>query len=296
MKRRNAAMLVVAPIAMLAVTPAYADKIFVSNERDNTVTVVDSDSLETIKTIATGRRPRGIVTSPDKSEVYVCVGDDNAVEVIDAGSLEIVRNLDSGPDPELMDVSKDGKTIYIANEDDSMVTIMKPDTGDLIVEVPVGVEPEGMRVSPDGTMTVATSESSSMAHFIDTESNDLVANVLVDTRPRHAEWQPDGKNVWVSSEVGGTVSVIDGGTYEIAKVIGFEIPGVSPEQIQPVGIRFSKDGTKAYVALGPATGLRWSTPTRSRWKTTFSSGSVPGTWRSHRTAPSSMSRTVSPTI
>jgi PQQ-dependent catabolism-associated beta-propeller protein len=91
-----------------------------------------------------------------------------------------------------------------------------------------------------------------MAHFIDTATNELVANVLVDTRPRHAEWQPDGKNVWVSSEVGGTVSVIDADTHEIIKVIGFQIPGVSPEQIQPVGMRFSKDRKKAFVALGPA--------------------------------------------
>ncbi|MEM9591523.1 MAG: PQQ-dependent catabolism-associated beta-propeller protein, partial [Pseudomonadota bacterium] len=120
------------------------------------------------------------------------------------------------------------------------------------IEVPVGVEPEGMRVSPDGKVTVATSESSSMAHFIDNATNELIANVLVDTRPRHAEWEPDGQNVWVSSEIGGTVSVIDGTTHEVVKVIGFEIPGVSPEQIQPVGMRFSKDGKRIFIALGPA--------------------------------------------
>ena len=72
------------------------------------------------------------------------------------------------------------------------------------------------------------------------------------TRPCHAEWQPERKNIWVSSEVGGNVSFIDGETFEIANVINFDIPGVSPEQIQPVGMRFSADGKKAYVALGPA--------------------------------------------
>ncbi len=74
MKRRNAVMMAVATIVMLLVTPALADKIFVSNERDNTITVVDSDTLETIKTIATGRRPRGIVTGPDKTEVLGKMG------------------------------------------------------------------------------------------------------------------------------------------------------------------------------------------------------------------------------
>ncbi|HZJ12368.1 MAG TPA: hypothetical protein VFD26_06910, partial [Methyloceanibacter sp.] len=33
---------------------------------------------------------------------------------------------------------------------------------------------------------------------------------------------------------------------------GFAIPGVQPEYIQPVGVRVTKDGAKAFVALGPA--------------------------------------------
>ena len=54
------------------------------------------------------------------------------------------------------------------------------------------------------------------------------------------------------SEVAGTVSVIDAKTRKIIKVIGFAVPGVQPEYIQPVGVRVTKDGSKAFVALGPA--------------------------------------------
>ena len=34
--------------------------------------------------------------------------------------------------------------------------------------------------------------------------------------------------------------------------IVFEVPGLSKEAIQPVGMRFTQDGKKAFVALGPA--------------------------------------------
>ena len=34
--------------------------------------------------------------------------------------------------------------------------------------------------------------------------------------------------------------------------IGFEIPGVRAEAIQPVGVRVTRDGKTAFVALGPA--------------------------------------------
>jgi len=34
--------------------------------------------------------------------------------------------------------------------------------------------------------------------------------------------------------------------------IGFEIPGIRAEAIQPVGVRVTRDGKTAFVALGPA--------------------------------------------
>jgi PQQ-dependent catabolism-associated beta-propeller protein len=109
-----------------------------------------------------------------------------------------------------------------------------------------------MGISPDGAILVNTSETTNMAHFIDTTSHKIVGNVLVDARPRIAEFSPDGKRLWVSSEVGGTVSVIDPATRQIIKKIGFQIPGITKEAIQPVGVRLTKDGKWAFVALGPA--------------------------------------------
>ena len=229
-----------------------AGMIFVSNERDNTVTVVDSNSFDIIKTVKTGRRPRGIIPSIDGKEVFVCVGDEHRIDVIDVASLEVTRALDSGPDPELLDVDPSGERIYIANEDDAMVTVLNIEGGEMLAEIPVGVEPEGMRVHPDNHLTVATSEETSMAHFIDNDSLELTANILVDTRPRHAEYTRDGKEVWVSSEIGGTVSVIGIEEQSIKHKIKFNIKGVRDELIQPIGIRMSNDGSRAFVALGPA--------------------------------------------
>lgn len=106
-------------------------------------------------------------------------------------------------------------------------------------------------VSPDGKHTVVTSESTSMAHVIDNATLKLIKNVLVDTRPREAKFKPGGSEVWVSSEVGGTVAVIDTKDWSLKKKIGFKVPGVRPELLQPVGIEFTKDGKHVFVAMGP---------------------------------------------
>ncbi len=65
---RFAKMDALALMALCCLVPpmqANATTVFVSNEKDNTVTVVDGDSLEVIKTIKTSRRPRGMVLTPD---------------------------------------------------------------------------------------------------------------------------------------------------------------------------------------------------------------------------------------
>ena len=91
-----------------------------------------------------------------------------------------------------------------------------------------------------------------MAHVIDNAALKLIANVLVDSRPREAKFTPDGKQVWVSSEVGGSVSVIDVATWKLIKKIRFDVTGVRPQLLQPVGMEFTKDGKYLFVALGPA--------------------------------------------
>jgi YVTN family beta-propeller protein len=56
----------------------------------------------------------------------------------------------------------------------------------------------------------------------------------------------------VTSEIGGTVAVIDAKSRKIITKISFDIPGVQPEAIQPVGLRITRDGKQVFIALGPA--------------------------------------------
>ena len=235
--------------------PVWANKAFVSNERDNTISVIDTDSWEVIHQFNGGNRPRGITLSPDGTKLYVCASDDNLVRVFDTETYEELPSLPSGPDPELFIIEPSGKRLYIANEDDNLVTVTDTETRTVLAEVPVGVEPEGMGMSPDAKWVVNTSETTNMAHFISTEDYQIKHNVLVDQRPRYAQYSADGTRLFVSSEIGGTVTVMDiaaDGTPEVIKKISFEVPGVLPEWLQPVGVKVTEDGGRVFVALGPA--------------------------------------------
>ena len=213
--------------------PASAYTAYVSNERDNTISVVDLDQMKTVKTVPVGQRPRGITLTKDGKELLVCASDDDTIQIIDTDTLRVVGNLPSGPDPETFALHVSGNPLYVSNEDDNMVTVIDVPTRKAIAEIPTGVEPEGMAVSPDGQTIVNTSETTNMAHFLDYDTRKMVAAVLVDARPRVAMFKHDGSEVWVSSELGGTVSVIDPVKHVVTHKISFEVQGLRAEAPQP---------------------------------------------------------------
>lgn len=245
---------IVAGILLLAgaAAPSRGDTVYVSNEQDNTISVIDGTALKVVATLPVGRRPRGIALSVDGKRLYVAAGDDNRLDVVDLAQRKVVEHLPSGDDPEAFAVHPDGRHLYVANENDNLVSVVDTVDRRIVSEIAVGVEPEGMAVSPDGKLAVNTSETTSMAHFIDVSRGELIDNVLVDTRPRYARFTPDGKRVWVSSEVRGTVTVIDVETRDVIRVIEFGVAGLAAQLLQPVGIIITRDGQRAFVALGPA--------------------------------------------
>ena len=74
---------VILPLVLMMSGPALANKVFVTNERGNSVTVLDSTTWEKIAEFPAGNRPRGITISPDGKELYVCASDDDTVRVFD---------------------------------------------------------------------------------------------------------------------------------------------------------------------------------------------------------------------
>jgi PQQ-dependent catabolism-associated beta-propeller protein len=229
-----------------------ADVAYVSNEKDNSLSVIDLDTFELTATLPVGLRPRGIILSKDQSKLYICASDSDTVQVMDLATHKIIRELPGGEDPEQFALHPNDHHLYIANENDAQVTIVDTETSQVLAQIDVGVEPEGMAVSPDGKIAVNTSETTNMVHWINTETMTLFDNTLVDQRPRFVEFSKDNKYLWATSEIGGTVAVIDVASRKIIHKVAFRIRGVHPDKIQPVGIRLSDDGKYAFVALGPA--------------------------------------------
>jgi YVTN family beta-propeller protein len=74
-------------------------KLYVSNGRAGTVSVIDSHSYELLDTIKVGSRPWGIVISPDGKFLYSANGPSNDVSVVDLGTNKEVARVKAGSSP-----------------------------------------------------------------------------------------------------------------------------------------------------------------------------------------------------
>ena len=254
MRRRHMCLLAAAVALRIACTARPRPiMVYVSNEKDNTVTVVDSATMEVVKTIKVGQRPRGITISHDGKFIYLCASDDDTIEMIDTATHEIVGIAAVRARP--------GALRAVARRQDALRRQRGRQSRHRDRHrMRRASWPKSRSASSRKAWASArtarpwsTRRKRRTWRISSTPStHEITDNVLVDSRPRFAEFKPDGSEVWVSAEIGGTVSVIDNATREVKHKITFEIPGLRAESIQPVGVRITADGKKAYVALGPA--------------------------------------------
>jgi PQQ-dependent catabolism-associated beta-propeller protein len=217
--------------------------IFVSNEKDSTITVLDADDKA---------RPRGMHFSRDRTAFYVGCADDSLIAVYDVASQELIGRIINVAQPETFDLHPNGRHLYISNEEDATATVFDVETGEQLGEFETGEEPEGVQVTSDGRLVFVASEAANLVHVIDTEAGEVIKDILVDTRPRRFALTPDEKELWVSAELAGIVDIISVESLTIIGDIAFLPTGFRKEQVTPVDLLITKDGRRAYVALGRA--------------------------------------------
>jgi len=130
--------------------------------------------------------------------------------------------------------------------------VLDATSGKQLRAVKVGEEPEGVLAAPDGKHVYVTSEVASLVHVVDPVAGKVVKNIAVGKRPRRMVLTPDGSQLWVTNELGASVSIVSTKDLSVLATLKFEIKGLRASDITPVGIVMSKDGRRAFVALGQA--------------------------------------------
>ncbi len=240
--------------------PVGGARVFVTNEMSGDLTIIDAGSRQVVGRVALGKRPRGIVPSPDGRLLYIALSGSpiagpgvdesklppadkgaDGIAVFDVASGRVLRVLRGISDPETVAVSPDGARLYVASEDTGHMVAMDARDGRVLGRVEIGGEPEGGAVSPDGRFVVATSEEASTAAVIDTATLRLLHRIPVGERPRNVLFA--GARAFVPGENDGSISAIDPAA---GRVVARAV--IAGETVRPMGLVMA--GNALFVTTG----------------------------------------------
>ena len=160
--------------------------LYVTEEEEGKVLVVDTETNAVLKTIPVGARPRSLAFSPDGMRVYVTSELGKSVSVIDGRRhtlLATVRLTGQVVLPMGVAVSPDSKRVYVTTGRGGELVTLDAESMRPLNAIAVGRRPWGVAVSPDGKAILTANGPSNDVTVIDSQSSKILDKISVGQRP-----------------------------------------------------------------------------------------------------------------
>ncbi|WAC08752.1 MAG: YncE family protein [Thermodesulfobacteriota bacterium] len=217
-------------------------RVYVPNEWDGTVSVIDPKTFKVIDHYPTGKGPQHIIPSWDKKRLWVLNNEGNSLTPIDPLTGKPGPNVHVD-DPYNLYFTPDGKYAIVVAEARHKLDFRDPETMALKFSVPVACRGVNhLDFSIDGRYAVASCEFAGKLIKIDmvkyqmTDSLELGINSM----PQDVRLSADGTTFYIADLMANGVHLIDGDRF---KIVGFIPTGKGAHGLLP-----SRDGKKLYVS------------------------------------------------
>lgn len=225
--------------------PPLPQRIYVANESDNSVSVIDADSYKVVGTIDTkNSSTHDLSLTRDGSRLFATNLASGRVSVIDTRLMETIASIDTGNRAHVVTLTNDNKQAWIANIGENNISIVDASTYRVLGTIPVGQGPTGLAFSHDGRFAYVSTQGEKAIKVIETASHQVIKSIPVGANPHFLIVDRQGR-VWGTNTGETTIYVIDPETNDIAGTLDV---GAKPQQIA-FGFKGTK-GPLAYVTVG----------------------------------------------
>jgi YVTN family beta-propeller protein len=207
----------------LAVSPDDSF-VYVANNGDDTVSVVDTATEVVIATRSLEGRPRDVAFTRDGSKAYVTARG-GLIAAFDTTTHDIVDTFELGGQPFGIKLSPDGKRAYVAQREAGIVAVLDVTAPRpaVVATIPVGRYPQFMAISPEGENIYVTNLLSDSVSIVDTQAFSAVT-IAVGDGPESCALSPDGKWLYVANQSSDSITVIDTSAKTVTATIRAPVP------------------------------------------------------------------------
>jgi len=247
-----------------------------ADEPGNTITLIDINEQEVIKTISLGefKRPHGIEWFSDGKHLAVSAETRESVIIVNSENGEITKTIKTNqPGSHMVEISADEKRIFVPNLGSGTLSVLSIPEENLITTLATGEQSEGITLANNGREVWVTNRGNNTISVINTETHETDAELESSTFPIRAETSPNGKWVAVSNARSSTVTVFEVSSKKSLQTISTKTPGI--DNGVPIGLIFSSDSNRLYIANSNANQI--VVVDTSSWKIleTFETGDTP---------------------
>jgi YVTN family beta-propeller protein len=193
---------------------------FITNGKDNTVTIFDLKTLAPIGQVPVGTKPDAIAYDPASKQVFVCNNGGTDLSVIAPADGKVVATIDVGGAPELVAVDGQGR-LYTNLEDKNEVGVVDTVARKAIARWPLapGEGPSGVAVDAEHHRVFSVCHDSKTLEVFDADAGKVIATLPIGAGADGAAFDASTGNVF-SPNGDGTLTVIhesDPATFAVAQ-------------------------------------------------------------------------------
>src|SRR5258708_27525066 len=107
---------------------AAGRRVYVTNQLDDTLSVINSHTNRVTATVPAGAAPEGVAVTPDHKHVYIADNGSARVSVLDTRTKKIVATVPVGKNPSGVALSPDGRYLYVADGGSYKGSVVRPPT------------------------------------------------------------------------------------------------------------------------------------------------------------------------
>jgi len=239
---------------------AQITRIYVGNSGDTTVSVIDFDSREVIKTIDIGAKHHGSVPSHTGDRIYLTTEDTGEVIAVNTLTNEILWKVKAGATLHEPSITRDDRFVFAPDFRGGRLAIVDTQSGKLVDEVKMIDPVTGENFDAlhntyevaDGIHMLSMSIRGEAMIKVNMHTRDIARIYRIDGQPRPAAIMKDMSTVFVQlSELNGFIAV-DLNTGEELKRIEWpfqgELPEGVPEWTPSHGIGITQDQQELWAA------------------------------------------------
>ena len=248
MKPMARALIALVILGMAA--PAAAASLYITNTKSNSISIIDTDTLEVTGTIPLGAgKPNRVVFHPDGRTAWVVYDKTHDLGVVDAVAKKLVKRVKIGGNPYNLNFSPDGRYLYVldwssdTSNDESIGRDLKADKIEWRLEV--STWPAHSVFSRDGRLLYVSGETAGDVTVIDTSTRSALARIIHGGGDAMGlALTADGKTLYAGAGENKSVLKID--TASNKQTASIAVPGVVHETT------LTLDGKYLYVTLRKA--------------------------------------------